>query len=185
VILFPNLTPEEQDRFNDLIATLLAADDVDEATDADLLGAYASRFPRWTLLESPSECAMTLRRLELMALDYYHHTLTGLAQFVLLRSLEDWIGWREDQDESGDEVDRSPARMPEEYAELPMFMELAFPKPHIFLNVHELANAALSENQDPRHSGNEIENYLDIVPSDVRARLARRRKASPTLDSKD
>jgi hypothetical protein len=175
VILFPALDAEDQDLLNDIIGTKMVAD-IDEGTDGDILTTYDSRFPRWTLLMDPDKCALTIRQLAEKALDYYHHVPTVLEMFVLVRSMEDWLDFLDDDEpykvkKVEDEDIEEAERVEKEIRDLERLMKLICPKPELLYNVEGLINDALHGGKAYKDAGIKLEEYFDIIPPDIRARL--------------
>jgi hypothetical protein len=174
MILFSSLSAEDQDRLNDLIATN-TDEDIDEGTDGDILSAYDSRFPRWTLLMAPDTCAMTLRQLAEKARDFYHHVPSVPEMFVLVRSMEDWLSFLEEEPQGPkkveDEDQDAAERTAREAADLQRFIKLICPKPDLLYRVEGLINDAVAGGEAYKAAGIKLEDYFEIIPPDIRHRL--------------
>lgn len=175
MIIFSSVSDSSMDRLNDLIATKMTAD-IDDGSDADILNTYDSRFPRWTLLTDPDKCVMAFRQLEQKALDYYNHIPSVLDRFILGRSIEDWIDFLEVPTPASIVVSESErianaSRDSIEAKDLRRFMGLVCPNPDLLYRVEGIINNALAGGKAYKDAGIELQEYFDIVPPDIRARL--------------
>ncbi len=168
IVLPDSISPEDQERFNSVIADLLGRD-FDEADPEDdgLERLYEDRCPTWPLLQHRQRCSQAVHELYLMSQDGYLHELGSIHEYILGRSLDEW--------------DLIADLEPQEIDALQRMSSLLSPSdvPLVHLVTHEVLTTQTTENA----LSDRIPDLLELMPDDIRVRveavLAKERSTPP------